>query len=347
MKQRLVSLILPALSAFIHLLQTIRQRLGRASFNAATEEDIYYAYRLFLNRQPDPEGYAVYQTMVRHHHVSIQFLTDSFLYSRELQEIQAERNKLLLVDLPDFKLYVRLNDYFIGAAIASQKSYEPHVSSALLEILQPDHTFLDIGGNIGYFSMLAASKMAAGQVIAFEPVPDNCDSFRQSVAANGYTHVTLHPYAVADVSQTVALNIGARNSNSQMMAAELAEADLLRVEAVVLDDFLAEMPALHVVKMDIEGAEPLAVRGMMRLLRRFKPTLFIEFSPQLIQTVAGDDPQTFLQTLVDSGYRLAHLPTSWNQSIYALPTQSPAEMMALCRHLTFQDHIDLVAFPEL
>ena len=65
-------------------------------------------------------------------------------------------------------------DLFVSRRIREEGFWEPHETSLILELLQPGDTFLDVGANIGYFSILAAAAVGdAGHVIAYEPDPEN------------------------------------------------------------------------------------------------------------------------------------------------------------------------------
>ena len=165
----------------------MRWKLGRSkNFDEATEPDVYYCYRLLLNREPDEDGWRYWSDLVNNHHISLQVLCDGFLNSYEFKKLTTERNKPQLIDLPTFKMYVRLNDHFVGGVIAQTKEYEPYVIKELERLLNPGDTFVDVGANIGYFTLLAAGKVGKkGKVIAFEPWPDNCQLLEKSIAENG------------------------------------------------------------------------------------------------------------------------------------------------------------------
>src|SRR5256885_3164883 len=81
----------------------------------------------------------------------------------------------ILLRLADFKIYVRLDDWAVGARIAVRRTHEPHVTRVMLPLLRPGTVIVDIGANIGYYTLLAASRIGStGKVIAFEPSLENC-----------------------------------------------------------------------------------------------------------------------------------------------------------------------------
>jgi len=343
MKTQIARAILSLIVKSQIMLERVRLKLVKQGFDVATEQDIYYCYRLFLNRQPDLTGLNTYKDLIYHSVVTIDYLTDAFLFSSELQENQEKRNQPVLVDLADFQLYIRLNDHFIGAAIANDKIYEAKVTQTLREILQPGFTFLDIGANIGYFSMLAAACLNnTGRIIAFEPMEQNRELFNLSVQANNFQNIDLFPYAVSECEKTFALETGARSSNSRIISAEQASTNKPRVKAVALDDFLHDLTALDVIKLDIEGAEPLALQGMNSLVEKYRPLIITEFSPKLIDQTSQVAPLAYLSQLVNLGYSLKIIGESGQKHKYI----NPQQILALFGDRPSLAHIDLLAQPE-
>src|SRR5689334_16156257 len=100
-----------------------------------------------------------------------------YIYARRmlLKRLLPTRRPVLL-RLGGFKLYVRLDDWAVGARIAVRRRYEPYVTAALEPLLKPGAVLVDIGANIGYYTMLAAARVSpTGKVIAFEPSAENCE----------------------------------------------------------------------------------------------------------------------------------------------------------------------------
>jgi len=95
------------------------------------------------------------------------------------------------------------------------------------------------------------------------------------------------------------------------------------------------------VKLDIEGAEPRAWQGMQEIVRRHRPVLLFEFSPELLRVTGHIEPAAFLDTIVDAGYALyllsddgkkSDLPQSWDQIL-------------LAQERSGSTHLDLAAMP--
>jgi FkbM family methyltransferase len=216
-----------------------------------------------------------------------------------------------IVDLTNFKLAVMLDDY-IGSGIYSSRSYEPHVTKNLQELLQPGMTFVDIGANLGFFTMLASSLVGPrGKVFAFEPNPQNVELIKASIQANNFSNITLFELAVSDRETT--LPFVTRDSNggvlTEQFKQEMARSKEIipatyNVQSVTLDEKLKDIEKIDVIKMDIEAHEPEALRGMRNLLLKHHPPMFVEFHPWALQRQSSEDPKTFLDNLVGLNYSL-------------------------------------------
>jgi FkbM family methyltransferase len=246
----------------------------------------------------------------------------------------------ILVALPDFKMYVRLDDWAAGARIAVKRTYERHVTGAMRPLLRPGMVMVDVGANIGYYSLLAAARVGpAGKVIAFEPGEANTALLQMSAQANAFQNIVIHTLAVADVDRTVGYTMDDSNGSIYPQDARLGQ---LQVRAVRLDDFLQDEPRIDLVKMDIEGAEGLALAGMRQLLLRHHPVLFTEFNPNALQATSGIPAEVYLNSLRELGYALhvIHRPQGQNPA-----PQTNAEIMRAYSDYG-SDHLDLAAYPQ-
>lgn len=246
----------------------------------------------------------------------------------------------VLLKLEHFHIYVRLDDWAVGARIAIKRGYETHVSTLMYDLLSPGNVLVDIGANIGYYTLLAASQVGStGKVIAFEPDQDNCMLLKMSLQANGFENVELHPYAVFDKKEMVGFDKGVGSSNAVISPIETSR---YQVEAVSLDVFLNHESQVDIVKMDIEGAEGRALKGMQQLVRCHRPIIFTEFNPKGLGIRSSISPEAYLDRLYDLGYDLFVLHKEGHKSS---EPQSKAQIMHHFEDMGLH-HLDLVAYPK-
>lgn len=206
------------------------------------------------------------------------------------------------IDRDGYRVYAYASDLHIGAPLLAGQTHEPHVMSVVRERLRSRDCVLDIGANIGLVTMLAASIVGPrGRVIAVEPVPRNRALIARAAQANRFQQIEIIAAAASDRAGAIELRTHPTTSNSARPAAageRLREARGagLRVPSVVLDDVLA-LDRLDLVKIDVEGMEPLALRGLERLLGRFRPLLLCEFHPWAIERAARGSPLDYLRWL--------------------------------------------------
>lgn len=324
--------------------QPIAAAVRGAPASAATEQDVWFCYRLLLEREPDAPGFASWRRLLAEQPLTLREVVEGFLQSPERLALEARRMEAERVDVEDFRIWVRRADPQIGLAIARDRQYEPHLTRKVRGLLGPGAVFVDVGANVGWYTLLAAARVGPkGRVHAFEARADNVALLERSLDDNGFANVEVHRCAVSDRAGTLAFFAsGTWYSNGRIVADEEPGSEQLpRVPAVALDEALADAPQIDVIKMDIEGAEAKALAGMRGLLRRHRPVLLTEFSPDLLRISSGVEPEAYLAALA-AGHALHVLPADGGtqQGPFA-----PAEILAAQR-AAGGTHLDLVAVPR-
>jgi FkbM family methyltransferase len=143
---------------------------------------------------------------------------------------------------------------------------------AVLDALEEPVTFVDVGSNVGELLITLAAHPRVGHAVGFEPQPCCVEACERSAELNGFRHVRLHCALVADGSvQRFAVNPRAPNVSAIARTGE-------SVATVRLDDALADAAAPTVLLVDVEGAEPLVLRGAARLIGRVRPLIVFEYN---------------------------------------------------------------------
>ncbi len=211
-------------------------------------------------------------------------------------------------DLGPLRFVCDLRDK-ISREVCFTGRYERQETAIVGAVLRAGGTFIDIGANWGFFALLAAGRVGpAGRVVAFEPDPRLFRLLEANVAANGLTNVDAVLAAAAAGPGELALNgfdADAGNWGLTRVGLPTAGTTSIAARAVAVD---AELDALGVghadlVKLDVEGAEDLALDGMADGLKaRRYARLLVELHPALLaeRSVSADD---VIGRLLNVGYR--------------------------------------------
>lgn len=181
--------------------------------------------------------------------------------------------------------------------------YELNTARLIKKILRPGDHFVDGGANLGYFTTLAAKCVGpSGRVDAFEPQPDNHARLLVNLKRNGLTaSVHVHNLALSDNGQQVQIHCYQDKIHNHGCSSLFVESNAVvktsNIDAVRMDQVLVgTQPRL--IKLDVEGAEPLVVDGMTELLsQRQPPAVIVEFNPSRAR-LAGFSPRTIVDRLM-------------------------------------------------
>jgi FkbM family methyltransferase len=312
------------------------------STTAADPADLYFCYRLLLHREPDESGWRDQMRFIKPGR-SRAMLVESFINSNEYRE-SFGRSNFMEVDTGRFTMWVDADDLLVAPGIIATKSYETHVTAVLERELKPDSVFVDIGANMGWFTLLAAG--IAARVIAIEPNYNNVQLIYRSILANRFDNVQVMSYAVTGEPTLLQLNF--LRSNGFVSSIENANETTSVVEGMPLDALLRDVEQVDVIKMDIEGHEPVALGGMLATLTRFRPALILEFHPLAIRANAGTEPAAFLDALADLGYRPAviHLDGQVTPPLDTAGVLAEWEKLNRKMGTGGAAHLDLIARPR-
>lgn len=162
-------------------------------------------------------------------------------------------------------------------------AYDPYVVEIIRRHVKPGDTVVDLGANIGYYTLLLAQLVGpTGRVVAIEPHPDHFAVLVKNMETNGHRHVTCLQKAISEGPGRVRFNISSEHAAHNIRAAS-ATGRSIEVDTVALDDVLGADARVDFIKMDVEGAEGLALRGMKRILDLSPGLVMVtEFEPSFL-----------------------------------------------------------------
>jgi FkbM family methyltransferase len=157
----------------------------------------------------------------------------------------------------------------VGWRLISERSYEPAELEVLRQRVRPDDVCIDVGANIGIFTVLLARWAGNGHVHAFEPMEHSASILRLNIELNHVSNTTIHTCILSDCDGDVPFAVAEDGAYSSIRdTARKSQQETVMVQSHRLDTFIAtlERPP-DVVKIDVEGAELLVLRGAAETLR--------------------------------------------------------------------------------
>lgn len=201
----------------------------------------------------------------------------------------------------------------MAAHIVNGSLYEPEVSLMLMRVLQEGDGVIDVGANVGFFTVLAAQLVGkTGRVYAFEPEQENFSCLARNIALNQLSNVVTYQAAVGDRLGTVELFINSDNDGGHALWNPGAHSfnQLSRervvtcvVEMVTLDSVLAGVSVpIKVAKIDAEGYEQHVLHGALELITQHRvPFVLAEVNRLALQQSGGSERALF-QLMRHLGY---------------------------------------------
>jgi FkbM family methyltransferase len=213
-------------------------------------------------------------------------------------------------------MYVDLWDSAVAMNLFVNRVWEPEETNVIVGLLHEGDVFVDIGANIGYFTLLASDAVGdTGKVFAFEPDPRNFRLLRKNVKANRCENVWVEEKAITDAYKSLTLYLSNINFGDHRVYASRDDAmynhslqrSHVQVEGITLDGYFPAGSRVNFVKMDIQGAEYFALQGMKGVLRENHDVLcLMEFWPHGLLE-AGASPPALLHELIQLGFILHRL----------------------------------------
>ncbi|MFD4118445.1 FkbM family methyltransferase [Streptomyces niveus] len=200
--------------------------------------------------------------------------------------------------------------------------WEPHMTRWLQARLSPGDTFIDVGANIGYYTVLASGLVGeGGRVVAVEASPDFHQRLLAQVRLNRRDNVRAVNGAVSDKRRTLTFVLA---SSTNMGANSIVPYDgpaesSFEVAAFPLGELLdtAEISTARVIKIDVEGAEGSVVRGMIPMLDKLRPDceITVEVTPDRMAQL-GDSVEELMRIMHAHGFHAYRLANEYTPESY-------------------------------
>lgn len=165
--------------------------------------------------------------------------------------------------------------------------FEKDVIDYFSKVVKEDDVVLDVGANIGIYSLIAGKKVGdKGKVYAFEPADLAFEKLQYHIDLNELDNIVPIKSGVSNKTGTATFNVcedDAFNSLGETPMKDIIKQET--IDLVTIDDFVSKhkLTKVDVIKVDTEGAEFLVFEGAKKTLEKFKPTLFFETNPSVTE----------------------------------------------------------------
>jgi FkbM family methyltransferase len=272
-----------------------------------TREEVVWGYRYVLGREPESEHVIEIARGV----ADIAAFRSGLLASEEFaktSKLLSSLDRWVLTPILGGQrlMWVNLSDKYVSFGCLLD-NYEPAETRFVRKHLKGGDTFLDIGANIGWFTLLANSLVGpSGQDHAFEPHPIIGDYLGKTLEMNKLANVRLHRAGVFDevLSADLAWSKNTDNFGGSFILRDQATTSDMRTQTVPLVSLDSlELGKVDFIKIDIEGAEMRAFKGGMHLLSKYRPVVLSELYPDQLQRVSNATAEEFFDLFKRLDYR--------------------------------------------
>lgn len=249
----------------------------------------------------------------------------------------------VMVTIEGHKMFIDTRDSGVAFRLLSLQTYEPKLTEAFKQMVMPGDVVVDIGANIGYFTLLASRIVGEqGRVYAFEPAPQNFALLSKNLAANGYRNVRAFRKALSSGRGSGKLLVQGDNWGNRRIVESIGDGQSVEVEMISMDEFFENGQNVNVVKMDAEGSEVRILQGASRVLKSNPDlVLFSELNPKLLKD-AGHGPNEHLLMLFRCGFAIYAIDDIYRRVQRLAPDQLETLVQDLLNRPTGTDYLTLV-----
>jgi FkbM family methyltransferase len=181
-------------------------------------------------------------------------------------------------------------------------AYEKVEFDILAGLLTDGMTMLDIGANIGWFSLQLANRFPKANILAFEPIPQTFEYLTRNVALNGFNNIKTYNSGFLEQAEIIPFYVFAEQGTNASSIDFFGQPETKVIDCQVfrLDEFAKSM-TVDLIKCDVEGAELNVLKGAAETLRRDKPVIYAEICVYWAKRF-GWEPNDLVEYLGSFGY---------------------------------------------
>ncbi|MEX0920628.1 MAG: FkbM family methyltransferase [Candidatus Pacearchaeota archaeon] len=239
-------------------------------------------------------------------------LTDPVIFN--LFYKSKEKYKLKFCDIEtEFSALDKFSKYFLSSRFRKGDVHEPVVLKMIFDSLNQDGVFVDVGTHIGLYSCIVGKFLRNGKVYGFEVNKSAFDVCKRNINLNGLKNIETFNVAVSDsegyikIPEVKEIQGGYAIKNKEQGIATMP------MKAISLDSFFEKREKPKVIKIDVEGAELLVLKGMEKILIK-KPKIFLELHGGRLNNFDTSSDE-IISFLIDRGYALHEIRNHKEKSL--------------------------------
>ncbi len=212
----------------------------------------------------------------------------------------------------DFTMRVHSDNELLSNIIRGKGRYSTADQQVFHQLLKPGGVFVDIGANIGWYSLVAGTVLGPnGLIYAIEPEPKNLELLEINLHRACSTPFKILPFAIGEESSSAELFLSADNFGDHSLLQKgykTSTREKVEIEIRRLDELLSteEFLQVQLLKMDTQGYEPRILSSLTSLLKTHRPPMMVEFSPSHIYE-CGSSPFEIFAFLENHHYLPLHI----------------------------------------
>ncbi len=234
-------------------------------------------------------------------------------YRRRLTNYVLNKYKTNFVEIDDRKMFLDEND----SLKLSIREYAKNFTHFAKQQISKGDIVLDLGANIGYWTLLFSQLVGdKGHVFSFEPEPHNFEILKKNVEINQYNNVTIEQKAVSNITGKIKLFLSSVTTADHQIYDNGENRNYIEIDSIRLDDYFKNNnTAINFIKMNIQGGEAEATKGMNDIIKKSSNLIVMsEYTPLFLKNI-GMNPKDFVMLFTSKNFSIHDLNPKYENPI--------------------------------
>jgi FkbM family methyltransferase len=200
----------------------------------------------------------------------------------------------------------------VDVCLIREGTFEPETTQLFASLLAPGMTVFDLGANVGLYTLWAAHRVGpTGRVHSFEPTPYVANALRNNISLNGFSQVVVNEAAVSETAGKIFLSFPQDDPGENTILGGEEGHPGVWVSTLTLDEYVAQhgIQSVDVMKIDIEGAELMALRGGRKFFSAENAPMLVMEANDKTLAFSGSSLKELLDLLGELGYAFYNVET--------------------------------------